>query len=56
MTQGHATSQTTGIAGHMAARFIPTVERESIDLMYVSVVTPITVHRLIARQGSHCGW
>ncbi|TFY51778.1 hypothetical protein EVJ58_g10387 [Rhodofomes roseus] len=25
--------QTTGIAGHMAARFIPTVERESIDLM-----------------------
>ncbi|KZT69065.1 hypothetical protein DAEQUDRAFT_751065 [Daedalea quercina L-15889] len=30
---GHATSQTTGIAGHMAARFIPTVERESIDLM-----------------------
>ncbi|KAG6891738.1 hypothetical protein C0992_006158 [Termitomyces sp. T32_za158] len=30
---GHATGQTTGIAGHMAARFIPTVERESIDLM-----------------------
>ncbi|KAF8626827.1 hypothetical protein AX15_004659 [Amanita polypyramis BW_CC] len=30
---GHATAQTTGIAGHMAARFIPTVERESIDLM-----------------------
>ncbi|KAK2467792.1 hypothetical protein APHAL10511_000087 [Amanita phalloides] len=30
---GHATAQTTGIGGHMAARFIPTVERESIDLM-----------------------
>ncbi|KIL68939.1 hypothetical protein M378DRAFT_21839 [Amanita muscaria Koide BX008] len=30
---GHATAQTTGLAGHMAARFIPTVERESIDLM-----------------------
>ncbi|CCM02906.1 uncharacterized protein FIBRA_05020 [Fibroporia radiculosa] len=30
---GHATGQTTGIAGHIAARFIPTVERESIDLM-----------------------
>ncbi|KAH6901437.1 hypothetical protein BKA70DRAFT_1309603 [Coprinopsis sp. MPI-PUGE-AT-0042] len=28
---GHATSQTTGIGGHMAARFIPTVEREAID-------------------------
>ncbi|KAH6911937.1 hypothetical protein BKA70DRAFT_820711 [Coprinopsis sp. MPI-PUGE-AT-0042] len=28
---GHSTSQTTGIAGHMAARFIPTVEREAID-------------------------
>lgn len=31
--QGHATGQTTGIGGHMAARFIPTVERESIDLV-----------------------
>ncbi|KAF7321475.1 hypothetical protein MKEN_00668200 [Mycena kentingensis (nom. inval.)] len=30
---GHATGQTTGLAGHMSARFIPTVERESIDLM-----------------------
>ena len=30
---GQATSQTTGIGGHMAARFIPTVERESIDLV-----------------------
>ncbi|PFH51991.1 hypothetical protein AMATHDRAFT_57645 [Amanita thiersii Skay4041] len=30
---GHATSQTTGLGGHMAARFIPTVERESIDLV-----------------------
>ncbi|KZT11459.1 uncharacterized protein LAESUDRAFT_720694 [Laetiporus sulphureus 93-53] len=30
---GHATGQTTGLAGHIAARFIPTVERESIDLM-----------------------
>ena len=31
--QGHATAQTTGLGGHMAARFIPTVERESIDLV-----------------------
>ncbi|RDB24786.1 hypothetical protein Hypma_008085 [Hypsizygus marmoreus] len=30
---GHATGQTTGLGGHMASRFIPTVERESIDLM-----------------------
>ncbi|EJD52006.1 hypothetical protein AURDEDRAFT_181569 [Auricularia subglabra TFB-10046 SS5] len=29
---GHATGQTTGIGGHLSARFIPTVERESIDL------------------------
>ncbi|KAF9051010.1 hypothetical protein BDZ89DRAFT_1098552 [Hymenopellis radicata] len=34
---GHATGQTTGIGGHMAARFIPTVERESIDLVDKSV-------------------
>ncbi|KAF8070283.1 hypothetical protein FPV67DRAFT_1486835 [Lyophyllum atratum] len=30
---GHATGQTTGLGGHMATRFIPTVERESIDLI-----------------------
>ncbi|KAG9042649.1 hypothetical protein FS837_010600 [Tulasnella sp. UAMH 9824] len=30
---GHATSQSTGIGGHISARFIPTVERESIDLV-----------------------
>ena len=30
---GQATSQTTGMGGHLAARFIPTVERESIDLV-----------------------
>ncbi|KAH9951982.1 hypothetical protein B0H21DRAFT_817732 [Amylocystis lapponica] len=30
---GHSTGQTTGLGGHMAARFIPTVERESIDLV-----------------------
>ena len=30
---GQATSQTTGIGGHLAARFIPTVERESMDLV-----------------------
>ncbi|KAF8160987.1 hypothetical protein B0H34DRAFT_699011 [Crassisporium funariophilum] len=30
---GHSTAQTTGIGGHMAGRFIPTVERESIDFM-----------------------
>ncbi|KAI6094846.1 hypothetical protein F5141DRAFT_1295920 [Pisolithus sp. B1] len=29
---GHATAQTTGMGGHMASYFIPTVERESIDL------------------------
>lgn len=29
---GHATGQTTGLGGHLSARFIPTVERESIDL------------------------
>ncbi|KAL4076679.1 hypothetical protein V8B97DRAFT_2021990 [Scleroderma yunnanense] len=33
LAQGHATGQTTGIGGHMASRFIPTVERESIDLV-----------------------
>lgn len=37
-TQGHVfigfkTSQTTAFAGHLAARFIPTVERESIDFI-----------------------
>ncbi|RXW23364.1 hypothetical protein EST38_g2483 [Candolleomyces aberdarensis] len=30
---GHSTAQTTGIGGHMASRFIPTVEREAIDFM-----------------------
>ncbi|KAF9650775.1 hypothetical protein BDM02DRAFT_3140374 [Thelephora ganbajun] len=30
---GHATAQTTGLGGHMASRFIPTVERESIDFV-----------------------
>ncbi|KAI0046331.1 hypothetical protein FA95DRAFT_1398210 [Auriscalpium vulgare] len=30
---GHSTGQTTGIGGHLATRFIPTVERESIDLV-----------------------
>lgn len=29
---GQATGQTSGFGGHLAARFIPTVERESIDL------------------------
>lgn len=37
-SQGHVfigfkTSQTTAFAGHLAARFIPTVERESIDFI-----------------------
>ncbi|KAJ7209538.1 hypothetical protein GGX14DRAFT_451864 [Mycena pura] len=36
---GHATGQTTGLGGHMASRFIPTVERESIDLMDRHVAT-----------------
>ncbi|KIM45164.1 hypothetical protein M413DRAFT_428973 [Hebeloma cylindrosporum] len=30
---GHSTAQSTGVGGHVAARFIPTVERESIDFM-----------------------
>ena len=30
---GQATAQTTGIGGHLSARFIPTVERESMDLV-----------------------
>ena len=30
---GQPTGQTTGIGGHLSARFIPTVERESIDLV-----------------------
>ncbi|KDQ08135.1 hypothetical protein BOTBODRAFT_180161 [Botryobasidium botryosum FD-172 SS1] len=30
---GHATSQTTGICGHVSARFIPTVERALIELV-----------------------
>ncbi|KAF9562769.1 hypothetical protein CPC08DRAFT_749290 [Agrocybe pediades] len=30
---GHSTAQSTGIGGHISARFIPTVERESIDFM-----------------------
>jgi hypothetical protein len=30
--QGQSTAQTTGIAGHLSGRFIPTVERGSIDL------------------------
>ncbi|KAF8131205.1 hypothetical protein EV363DRAFT_1584042 [Boletus edulis] len=36
---GHSTAQTTGIGGHMASHFIPTVERESIDLVEKSVAT-----------------
>jgi hypothetical protein len=31
--QGQSTAQTIGIAGHLYGRFIPTVERRSIDLM-----------------------
>ncbi|KAG6369267.1 hypothetical protein JVT61DRAFT_15512 [Boletus reticuloceps] len=34
---GHSTTQTTGIAGHMASRFIPTIERELIDLNEMNV-------------------
>ncbi|KAF8431278.1 hypothetical protein L210DRAFT_3651176 [Boletus edulis BED1] len=34
---GHATAQTTGIGGHMASHFIPTVERESVDLADINV-------------------
>ncbi|KAF8125469.1 hypothetical protein EV363DRAFT_1402460 [Boletus edulis] len=36
---GHATGQTTGIGGHMASYFIPTVERESIDLVDRNIAT-----------------
>ncbi|CAG7850452.1 SubName: Full=Uncharacterized protein {ECO:0000313/EMBL:CCA72144.1} [Serendipita indica DSM 11827] len=43
---GHATGQTTGISGHMSARFIPTVERESIDLVdrHVSIWNTELLH------------
>ncbi|KAI6094603.1 hypothetical protein EDD16DRAFT_1721508 [Pisolithus croceorrhizus] len=34
---GHATAQTTDIVGHMASCFIPTVERECIDLVNVTI-------------------
>lgn len=36
---GQPTAQTTGLGGHVSARFIPTVERESVDLQdrWVSV-------------------
>ena len=30
--QGFRTSQTTGLAAHVAAPFVPTVEREAMDL------------------------
>ncbi|KAG6375032.1 hypothetical protein JVT61DRAFT_3812 [Boletus reticuloceps] len=36
---GHSTAQTTGIGGHMASYFIPTVERESIDLVEKTIAT-----------------
>ncbi|KAF8427620.1 hypothetical protein L210DRAFT_3136383 [Boletus edulis BED1] len=36
---GHATAQTTGIGGHMASHFIPTVEREWIDFVDINVAT-----------------
>lgn len=38
---GHATGQTTGIGGHMSSRFIPTVERESIDLVDQNVASQL---------------
>ncbi|KAF8307878.1 hypothetical protein DL93DRAFT_2064506 [Clavulina sp. PMI_390] len=34
---GHATAQSTGIGGHHASRFIPTVEREALDLVDATV-------------------
>lgn len=34
---GHATAQTTGVGGHMASHFIPTVERESMDLAHRNI-------------------
>ncbi|KAF8125310.1 hypothetical protein EV363DRAFT_1299278 [Boletus edulis] len=36
---GHATAQTTGIGGHMASHFIPTVEREWIDFVDINVAS-----------------
>lgn len=36
-SQGQSTAQTTGIGGHMSGRFIPTVERGSIDLTWVYI-------------------
>lgn len=34
---GHATAQTTGVGGHMASHFFPTVERESMDLAHRNI-------------------
>ncbi|KAF8119611.1 hypothetical protein EV363DRAFT_1496328 [Boletus edulis] len=36
---GHATVETTGIGGHMASRFILTIERERIDFSDINVAT-----------------
>ncbi|KAF8431347.1 hypothetical protein L210DRAFT_3487780 [Boletus edulis BED1] len=36
---GHATMETTGIGGHMASHFIPTIERERMDFSDVNVAT-----------------
>ncbi|KAF7315310.1 hypothetical protein MIND_00045600 [Mycena indigotica] len=36
---GHATGQTTGLAGHMSSRFISTVERESLDFVDRHIAT-----------------
>jgi len=34
---GHSTAQSTGMGGHHASRFIPTVEREAIDLVCATI-------------------
>jgi len=53
---GHATGQTTGMAGHLSARFIPTVERESIDLVdrHVAVWNRELLH--VAGASSSCSF
>lgn len=43
-SQGHSTAQSTGVGGHHASRFIPTVEREALNLVcvFLSSLEPIS--------------
>ncbi|KAI0701855.1 hypothetical protein BC835DRAFT_1435271 [Cytidiella melzeri] len=48
---GHSTRQTTGIGGHMSARFIPTVERESVDLEHTDLNAQVWNEELLGVGG-----